>query len=516
MKLLLSGLLGLTALASAAHAQLDGTLLRSHTSPGGWMAGPVGLGNHGTALFTATRGTQRGTLLVPADAQAPILELPQVVDTVEVQVESAARADLHLSLSEELVPGAYPDCRTVLRAHSSGSASPLWSASSTFTNLVGSSKGCAVADDGSTAAFWSKGSNALKTELVILDAQTGSLRWNLELPASATSGALSGDGSSLFLSASPYLYEVDTLSGSVTSLGWVLSADRRGLHASADGSRLVLGENSAIRVLDRQPDGSFAPASYGSIPWEDYHNALAVSANGKVVAVGTSSGAEGKPVTIRCIDLDSGAELIRHSLVSAQNLASLVMGLSVSDSGERIAAALTGDATQVGPEVLLFTCWQDEPIWSLDLQSSAYDVELSPDGQRLGLSLLEGSLTGGGATRGSYAIFEVEPTPLVLVGQASAGSTVRLVQRLEGSTHGCLLVSPALADTPTTFGRIGTLFLDRLQTTVIHGGTLTPEGHLSTPVQLGGLQAGLTLHFQGLQLGPRLLTETRVSVTVAP
>ena len=188
MKLLLSGLLGLTALASAAHAQLDGTLLRSHTSPGGWMAGPVGLGNHGTALFTATRGTQRGTLLVPADAQAPILELPQVVDTVEVQVESAARADLHLSLSEELVPGAYPDCRTVLRAHSSGSASPLWSASSTFTNLVGSSKGCAVADDGSTAAFWSKGSNALKTELVILDAQTGSLRWNLELPASATSG----------------------------------------------------------------------------------------------------------------------------------------------------------------------------------------------------------------------------------------------------------------------------------------------------------------------------------------
>lgn len=518
MNPLFSGLTGLVLLASTAAGQLDGTRLRTLTSDGTWSVRRLGLGDHGASVFSVTGGLEPQAVFLPADPMRPSWQGSLGAQTGATQVGSARHADRHISLVEEMVPGSQLLCRAVLRGHGPASPAALWELPLPFTDATGSPRGCAISDDGLLAAVWSKSPTSGRTWLATLDAVTGQTRFigDLSLSGVATSGALTGDGSSLFLSAAPRLMEVDTRTGSASSIGWILSPDSRGLHVSADGDRLVLGEASSVRVLERQSSGDFSPAPWGPIPWEDVPDALALSRDGRIAVLATSSLSPGRPITIRCVELDGGSELMRHSMDSAQDLPGRVMSVTISDDGERVAAALSGDSTQEGPEVLLFTCWQDEPIWSLDQPSSAWDVALSPDGRRLAVALLDGSLFGNGAGKGRYSIYEIEPTPLILSGDPSAGSTVRLVQRLEGSTQGCLLVAPQLAGTPTPFGPLGMLQLDRQQTTVIHGGTLTPEGSLSTPVHLGGVQAGLTLHFQGLQLAPRRLTANRVSVTVTP
>jgi hypothetical protein len=522
MNALLRGLVALlvplSGVLSSADAQVGGDRLWNLQSDGSWSAGQLSLGGGGQTLFSVTAGPQADTLLVSTESGSLGWQVGGSAVLGAVRIGSARVADTHISLAEELIPGQYPLCRRVLRAFGSGSGTPLWERDFPFQANLDGELGCGIDDAGVTAAFWTRSSTPGKTWLILVDAATGALRFSGDLPMSgvATSGAIAGDGSALFLVMSPWIVEVDPSSGVARTVGYTYNPDHQGIRVSQDGSRLLIGESHAVRVLERQPGGTFSAASYGSIPWNEAPDSLAMSASGRFAALATSSGLGGQHVTVRCVDLETGLETARDTLWTAGTVPNHVTDLSLSEQGERLAVALSGDQHLSSPQLLVYTCWQDEPIWTASLPGSAVGVELTPDGRRVAVASLNGNPYAGGASDGRYSMYRVDPTPLVLEGIPRSGNTVRLIQRLEGSTQGCLLVAPQLANTPTPFGPLGTLRLDRQQTTVIHGGTLTPEGSLSTPVHLGSVQAGLTLHFQGLQLAPRRLTANRVSVTVMP
>jgi hypothetical protein len=521
MNALLRGLIALLVPLSGvlpAAAQVGGDRLWNLQSDGSWSAGQLALGGGGQALFSVTAGPQADTLLVSTESGSLSWQVGGSSVLGATRIGSARLANAHISVAEELIPGQYPLCRRVLRAFGAGSGTALWQREFPFqTNLTGE-LGCSIDDAGVTAAFWTRSSTPGKTWLILVDVATGALRFSGDLPVNgvATSGAIAGDGSSLFLVMSPWIVEVDPSSGATSTIGYVYNPDHQGIRVSQDGGRLLIGESHAVRVLERQSGGSFSAASYGSIPWTEAPDSLAMSASGRFAALATSSGLGGQHVTIRCVDLETGLETARDTLWTAGTIPNHVMDLSLSEQGERLAVALSGDQQMSSPQLLVYTCWQDEPIWTASLPGSAVGVELTPDGHRVAVASLNGNPYAGGASAGRYSMYRIDPTPLVLEGVPRSGNTIRLVQRLEGSTQGCLLVSPQLAGTPTPFGAMGTLVLDRQQVVMLRGGTLTTGGTLSTAIDLGALQPGVTLHYQGLQLAPRRLTANRVSVTVAP
>ena len=500
-------------------------LVWRYESDGTWLAGTVGLGDHGSQVFSEHGTFLNRTLLLSAhDGNPPI---PAWTDDVQVEnfarrVCSAAEANVHVAIHQEFVDDLKVGRQTIVNKYTSSAATPDW----TWTSPVGivnhDYTTILVSGDGETIALLVHDNSTNGARLAVLDAATGTpvLDQPLDTFGIFLTAQLSPDGSTLALASGLKLLVYDIPTASVVHEAFLFTSPQYGaLALSGDGSLLATGTLGSFTLLQRQAGGGYTTLNTQALGGSTYCRRLALSADGSTVVAGLHQLGDKNTVMLRAFDTASQDMTLDLEFAGTGSYDNLIQEIECSDNGLRFAVGLWGDEGELVPEVLLYQQGMVEPLVIDDLPGSVTELDLSSDGRWLAVASkgVHANVWGGGGAISLYAAGFID---VCLTGTPSLGKTMLVEHQLREGATSTILIATALADEPISdhsYGN-GLLYLDPTTTTVLGSDEADENNVAVIPFALSDdpAEIGQVYYLQGWDLESPRLSANWVKVTVLP
>lgn len=521
------GRLGLRAGAAVgiAGAALAGGPGRVWTYPAdaSWTATEVAMGDHGGAVFGAKGLSVGQRWLLSAfdgDPATPVWTDSEFVVQYNHVTDAADRADVFVEMHQVETVGSSGWRHAVLSCYRGAQGAPVWQAElPTQINGHPNSR-VRVSADGETIVALVHDVLAGNHHLEVFGPDSAVPVGVYTIPGVvAYSGmALSDDGSTLVLSSNLYLTAVDVATGAVLRQEAMFGATNwDAVAVDATGARYAFGTTGEIRVYDRQSDGGYARTLTLVLPAGEYARRVAISADGRVVAAALGVFGDSLTTHLRVFDLDAGVEVNHWTATGAGSYQNVPSAVDVSDDGSIVAGGFWGDEAGLAPELVVLETANPTPLLVEDLPGSVWDVELSPDGQRLAVAQ-SGGHANAWQSGGGFHLYAVDERDLVVEGVPHAGGAVDLLQEVRPGRPAAVLVSGVLASEPELFPGMGTLYLERSTVQVLPPQTAGPDGIVRRTLDLpvGAMPVGTTFYVQAFRLAPRQLGRDYETLTVLP
>jgi hypothetical protein len=287
---------------------------------------------------------------------------------------------------------------------------------------------------------------------------------------------------------------------------------------SGDGRVFAYGGFNFVDVWERNGSGPGYTRTYTrNLAGSYVCTHVAVSRNGASIAWSFNGFDTNNHVRVECFDVASKQIRMADEAVGSGTLQNVCSDIAMNRDGTRFVVGLWGDEAGQCPEVRLYRSNQNVPVALYNLPGSVYDVDISADGERVAVAskAVHANLYSGG---GSIRYYAFEPQDIRCSGIPAPGSTVEFALQGPHNSPTRLLWAPSHAATPTAFGNVGLLYLNRQQ---MHMVAVPPtnnlgEGTADYTLPSGIGQVGTTLYFQGYFTAPRRLTQDFVRVTILP
>jgi hypothetical protein len=432
---------------------------------------------------------------------------------------SADETDTYVTLHDQDITAGTR--RLFLRKFRSSSSAPEWTFELPTITTTHDLFDVTVSSDGSriVAATVNPGTASVDVYVLGPDSPVPLVTTSVSLFGFMHGMDLTADGSRLLLASALYAKVIDTADGSEVGSVALLQSPLS-MAISGDGDTIAFGNQNSLSVLAMTDDGSYQPAFNHVVSGTWFCRGVDISANSATLACGFVGYGSGRGIRVLAFDLDrsladgAGVETMRYDATTTGQYSNGVSEIEISADGEVIAAGMWGDELGLMPEVMVFNSHQNAPTHTHNLPGSAQAIDLSSDGKRLAVASksVHNNAVGGG---GRLDLYDLEVGDLSVHGVPQAGNSVRI--ELEGNpgSPARLLVSRKLAKSASEHPGVGLLHLNRKAAWPISMGNFDANGVASLDYVLP-TSVGHTLYFQGMQEGPKKLSEAWVKVTVLP
>jgi hypothetical protein len=482
------------------------------THPGSWWIGEqVGIGNHGTQVFTHYYLNDTAAALLSVhdgDPPLPVWELDTHPDN-PMDVDSADYSDVHVGITRTDT-GTMNQYVVKLSKYSSQGRDWVY----TYPHLTTGRMIAAVSADGQTIVSVISNPITSRPDLLVFDPDSPIPTASFALPAGGAMKfdlATNGERAVIIIDLTVYVVEIAT--GNILLANSESSAyGTRGLGISGDGSVVASGQSGNGLRLYEWNGSTYVPTWFHVTPGGV--RALDVSEDGSTVAYGIGFAYPSTRIVTECVDVPTKTVTMSEDISSFGQYQNTVWEVAISADGEIFATATFGDEPDIVEEVRVYHKHRSVPIRTLNLLGSAFSIDVSPDGKWVvaGSKAVHGNESGHG---GQIDLLHLGGTDLAVYTTPSVGSTVTFETFGNPGSPALLLHSPTLASSPVVFPEIGTLYLTRSSMSVIPMGPIGPGGSASLPWTVPG-PVGTTHYFQGFQVAPRRLSECWVPVTFLP
>lgn len=522
---LAAGIAAIVAGTSWAQSQVEHLWhYESASSQANWRT--VAIGASGSQVVSNPEGGS-GSVALFAAALAP--STPVIwADNTSAQagagiVRAAADSDQYATLFFEAT-GAGANVQYVPKLSLRRSSQPVSLWTKTFapitSGLVGLPYGLFVSEQGTRIVAWWYDSAQTKTYWAGYS-ESGAAQFAVSMVTYLPPQASAADSElTRFVLGFPTLTLVmDAGSGAlVKSLYSTAGLPTKAIGIAAHGDIVVVGNTTGTLDVFRS---AAAPLGFAyTIPAFSDHmpSSAAISANGQTLVLGSRSSADPQAHLVRFFDLGPSQATARGSqgFHASGILASLITDLAVSRNGEVVAVSTTGDQNDLLPSLLAFRRESTGYVanFSTTLPGTVYDLDLSPDGRVLAaasstMHYMQSTQTGVVDAFDLGGDISVRGVP-------HGGSNVVVEQKAGAGLPCILLVSDALAPTPTVFAGMGSLLLAtpvRIATAVADAAGVA-RYDFSLPA--GSSYWGHTYYTQAMSLIERRLTKNYAPVTVVP
>jgi len=355
--------------------------------------------------------------------------------------------------------------------------------------------------------------------IVILDPASGAPTYTATLPCGPQLRALllSDDGSTLYWASSSTCTLWDVASRTtITSFALFTSLDCHAI--SGDGRVFAYGGFNTVKIYERQTGGGYGFTHQMTVPGQAVCGRIDISADGSTLVTGFNLWDFNLGVVIQALDIPTKQLTMSDTAIGAGTLQNVVADIAVADDGRRFAVGLWGDEAGLVPELRLYRREQSAPSATYDYPGSVYDLDISPDGERVvvGTKAVHANVYAGG---GTIDLYRFDDEDLVVQGIPRLGDKVRFAVAVAPLAPVQLISAPRLGLAPfTVFGVSGALYLDRTTMSTRSIGSADLAGKLvyqydlpALPVSIGTVQ-----YYQGFSIAPRKFTDTFVRLTVLP
>jgi hypothetical protein len=254
-----------------------------------------------------------------------------------------------------------------------------------------------------------------------------------------------------------------------------------------------------------------------NVPGQAVCGKLDVSGDGSTIVAGFNLWDFDLGVKIMALDVPTKSVTMSDTAIGAGTLQNVVSDVVVSADGQRFAVGLWGDEAGLVDELRFYRRNQNAPVKSYNYPGSVYDLDISPDGQRVAVATkaVHANLyTGGGAIE----VYAFDRDDLTMKGIPRAGNVVRFEMTNVPNSPARLLMAPSAAHQPAFLGGIGTLYLNRSTMSSNSMGSTGAQGLAVRDYALPAMAAtiGTKRCFQGLATSPRKLTQSFIELTILP
>jgi hypothetical protein len=509
------------ALTHTAAAQTHGALWVRSDNGAGWIGHCVSLGAQGTQVFTEIEfGQDHAELLSGFDTNppVPVWQNALPVEGANSFVDSAEMVDIHVSVHQIVLNNNNSTKQTVISKYTSASSTPNWTY--TFPGTTAGNARVSISDDGQriVAGNYENLSNQLR--LAVFTPSSSTPIWTGTI-ANFSMGIrgwdLSSDGSLLY-AASAAMLTIFNTSTHASVAQYVLMSSIDGCHSmSGDGRVFAQGGFNFLDVWERNQSGTYTKTYTRNLAGSYVCTHVDISSNGASIAYSFNGYDTNNHVRIECLDVATKQITMSDEAVGSGTLQNVCSDIAMSQDGTHFVVGLWGDEADVCPEVRFYRNNQSVPVALHNLSGSVYDVDISADGEHVAVAAkaVHANLYAGG---GSIRYYAFEQQDIRCTGVPSPGSTVQFALQGPDSSPARLLWATAQATTPTPFGNVGLLYLNRqlMHTVAIPATSTTGATTASYALPSGAGQIGSTLYFQGYFTDPRRLTHDFVRVTLVP
>jgi hypothetical protein len=511
----------LAALAQSVGAQSTGEVWVRADNGAGWIGRCVSLGAQGTQVFTEIEfGMDHAELLSGFDQNPalPVWQNALPIEGTNSCVDSAETSDVHVALHQIVLNSSQSTKQTVVSKYSSGSSTPSWTY--TFPTTTAGNARVSITENGQRIVAGHYQNTTNKLHLAVFASSSGTPVWTGTLDnfsMGIRGWDVSGDGSILYAGSASMLTIFD-LNTHANIAQYALIGAVDGCHSmSADGRVFAYGGFNFLDVWERNQAGTYNKTFTRNLPGSYVCTKVDVAGNGSSIAFAWNGFDTNNHVRIECLDVATKTITMSDEAVGSGTYQNVASDVSISADGSRFVVGLWGDQANLCPEVRLYRKNQNVPVALHNLPGSAYDVDMSADGEHIAVAakaVHANAYAGGGSIR--YYAFE--PQDIRCAGVPSPGSTIQFVIQGGNPSPARLLWATAQAPTPITFGPVGTLYLSRptMRTVVIPPTNAAGVTSANFTLPQGAGQIGQTLYFQGLLTSPRRLTHDFVRVTILP
>lgn len=487
----------------------------------GWSGRCVSLGAQGTQVFTEIEFGQDHAELISGfspDPAVPVWQNAVPTETSYSFVDSAEFADVHVSIHQLVLNNNQSTKQTVVSKYRSTSSTPDWTY--TFPGTTSGNARAAVSDDGQRILAASYENSTNKLRIALFGATSGTPTWTgtIDNFSMGIRGFdVSSDGTLLYVCSAATLTLWDTVSHTSVAQ-YAVSSSVEGAHSmSGDGRVFALGGFNFVDVWEKNAAGGYSKTFTRNLPGSYVCTRVDVCGNGSKIAMTFNGYDTNNHVRVECLDVATKTITMSDEAVGTGTLQNVAGDVSMSYDGSRFVVGLWGDEGNVCPEVRFYRSNQNAPVALHNLSGSVFDVDISADGERVGVAA-KAVHANQFASGGSIRYYAFEEQDLRMTGVPRPGAEIDfLMTSAYANSPSRLLWAPSLAATPAVFGSIGTLYLNRPSMHTAFAPTTDGTG-ASAPVFTIPTSAtvGSTLYFQGLFTTPRRLTNDWVRVTVLP
>jgi WD40 repeat protein len=501
------------------HEVGDGPLWRYTDAGQGWIGRIVSLGDRGTQVFTEfDTGADRAEMFSGFDSTpvSPLFSDPQIFTSTDARVDAAGEAGVYVSCRQIPVVGSTGPRNTFVSKYTA-TGGLGWTYQFPGSPTTGPARALISRDGTRIVAGMVDATGQLQVR--VFNASSSVPIFSTAFPPVSQLRAflLSADGSTLYWATATTLnfWNVDTHQ----SMGqFILTNGLADVHAiSADGGVLAYGGFNNVDVWERQAAGNYLRTYQWNVPGQAVCGKLDVSGNGSTIVAGFNLWDTILGVRILALDVPTKTQIQTDTAIGAGSYQNIVSDVSVNHAGDRFVVGLWGDEAGLVPEVRFYFRGASQPAATYNLPGSVYDVEISPDGNRVAVAS-KGAHANAPAGGGAIELYPFNYEDFSVSGIPSVGNTLTIDMWGMPSSPVRLIKAPLPAITPFNWANVGVLYLNRQTLSFFNMGTSGPDGHvvanftLPTSVSLIGTQ----MCFQGLSTSPRRLTQTWVRMTLLP
>lgn len=516
------------ALAASAAAQGSWTPTWTYSSGSeGWVPRQAALGNRGTQVFAKLGAFQSPARLLSATAETPVAPVWQNTDTAYTYsrfVAAAADTDVYVSAHDVNIPSAPATRNVIIQCYTSASSTPVWSYTYPVTTNGHDNFNVRVSKNGQriVSLFDNIWTSSQEIKVFQPSSATPIASYSISPLGTFRHFDMSADGTKLCLASQMRVAVIDLTNGAVLSNQLVFDTMYDGFAMADDGSAYAYGIYGGYRVFRRTPTGTYTQ-SFLRLDAGWVCNRIDISGDGSTLVAAMDDAQTVRSVKLETLNLTASLQqsqpvVLATSFVTATgSFTNTVQDVALSQDGRELAVGVSGDAGGPTPEVLVYRNFATQPERTLQLPGSVFDLSLSADGRHMAVaSKLAHHNTF--ASGGRIDMLELGTGDLTLCGEPRIGSTVHLEVEAPVATLAFVMSASSLADTPTAFPQMGSLYLPRTAMTISPAGSADATGHAQFDVAIpqSANLIGQDVFYQGFRTNPRRLTQDWVQMTILP
>lgn len=533
------GLSMIAALTVSATAQttLPVTRCWQRSSSGGtegWNAQTMSMGNEGSEVFTCVGPLNDYTRIFSAfdtTPPQPTLHYSSSEFTSRHRTESADRSDVHVSLYDVSSPGTSSNLRSVVINKYSASRQD-WTYTFPHETNGHMNNFVDVSNDGRTIVAASQNIfNGFSFDIAFFQENYSSSQATPTVVSYTPPGVfrdfdMSDNGRHFLIAGSSGIQVGDVATRQITHSAPFPFGDTFASRVvlSGTGRYLAYATQTRIRIFERGTSSYNLRHTYNIPGTGVYEVLLDFSENDELLAAGINYSPSQFAVRVTSFDVTApGGPAVRFSklLNGGGSYDERIADIAAAANGKRFAVGTWGNDQNLIPEILVYNRGNSEAIATIDLPGSVWDIDIAPDGKRVGVGYKHLHANIFASTPTSYSLYEIGRRDFRLRGVPKLGNTLEFTARVRTGASSKLLCSPFNPNyTPADYLGLGTAYVDTNNMTISHLGTGNFNNEatrtFSTNSPHFAQLAGQSLCFQGLVLSNRHLTRDWVQTTLLP